>query len=216
VDAIDPKILKVTQKIGWILLRPILKFFTGYEPCLDYKQYDLKSPLIIASNHVSFLDPPILGTVLPINCPAYPAYFITKDKYVAAPILGGILKLFGAFRAWRGEGYEKSLAEPKKMLFNGCSVVFFPEGGLKKGLLGKPGTAVLALQTNKPILPVAICGLENFSWKSFFLRKHRVKVMIGKPFLLKEKLSELYSSENIEIGTQIIMQEIKKLFEQNS
>ncbi len=214
-DAIDPKILKITQKIGWIILRPFLKFFTGYGLSADCDVKNLKSPLIIASNHVSFLDPPILGTILPINCPAYPAYFITKDKYMDIPVLGRFLKMLGAFRACRGEGIEKSLAEPKKILLNGCSVVFFPEGGLKKGLIGKPGAAMLALQTNVPILPMAICGLENFSWPNFLLRNHRVKVMVGKPFLLKDKLAEFYASDNIELGTQIIMQEIKKLLEKN-
>lgn len=215
-EAIDPKILNISQKISWILIRPFLKFFTGYKACILCEVNEIKSPLIIASNHVSFLDPPILGTILPINCPAYPAYFITKDKYMSVPVLGSFLKFFGAFQAWRGEGHEKSLAEPKKILQSGCSVVFFPEGGIRKGLLGKPGTAVLALATNKPILPVAICGFENFSWPSFFLRKHRVKVMVGKPFLLKDKLTEFYAPDNIEVGTQIIMEEIKKLLEQNS
>lgn len=213
MDAIDPKILKVTQKIGWIILRPFLKFFIGYSLRADCDVKTLKSPMIIASNHVSFLDPPIIGTVLPINCPVYPAHFITKDRYITTPVLGGILKLFGAFRAWRGEGLEKSLTEPKKLLLNGCSVVFFPEGGLKKGLVGKPGATMLALQTNKPILPMAICGLENFSWPKFFLRKHRVKVIIGKPFLLKDKMAELFCAGNVEIGTQVIMEEIKKLLE---
>jgi len=214
MDKANPRVLKLSQKFGWLLLRPILKFFTGYKPYVLCEIDDIKSPLIIASNHVSFLDPPILGTVLPINCPAYPAYFITKDKYMAIPVLGGFLKLLGAFRAWRGEGLEKSLAVPKKILASGGSVVFFPEGGLKKGLAGKPGAAVLALGTNRPILPVAICGLGNFSWLKFFLRQHRVKVLIGKPFLLKDKLTEFYAPDNIEIGTQIIMQEIKKLVEQ--
>ncbi|OIO48180.1 MAG: hypothetical protein AUJ32_01110 [Parcubacteria group bacterium CG1_02_40_82] len=217
-NQINPTSLRIVQKIGWLILRPILKFFIRYRFRVNCDIEDLKRPLIIASNHLSYLDPPILGTVLPFGSPAYPIYFITKDSLITAPFWGGFLKLLGALRAWRGKGMEKSLAEPKQVLEQGCSLVIFPQGKRYpfeefKLEQGRPGVATLALGTGKPILPVAICGIQTFSWKNFFLRKYSVRVIIGKPFLLQEKLAQNYAEGNIEIGTQIIMREIQKLME---
>jgi len=210
--------LNITQKFGWLVLRPLLKFFIRYRCSTDCDLKDLTSPLIIVSNHISYLDPPIVGTVMPFGCPTYPVYFITKDKLMTAPFLGGFLKFFGAFRAWRGQGLEKSLKEPKEIIGRGCSLVFFPQGGKKPDFAleqGKPGAAALSLQTDTPILPVAICGLTPFSWKNLFLRQYRVRVKIGQPFSLKEKLTQHYIFEdNLEIATQIVMREIQKLLEQ--
>jgi 1-acyl-sn-glycerol-3-phosphate acyltransferase len=124
-------------------------------------------------------------------------------------------------RARKHEGLEKSLAEPKQILQSGYSLVFFPQGKRYPYFefrleQGGPGAAVLAIQTQKPILPMAICGIPAFSWKNFFLRKYRVKVIVGQPFSLQEKLAQNYAEGNIEIGSQIIMREIQKLLEQNS
>lgn len=205
--------INILQKIGWLILRPILKFFTDYKLEAESDIKNLTRPMIIVSNHVSFLDPSIIGTILPINSKVYPLYFITKDTVITTPLLGGFLKLFGAFRAFKGEGLEKSLEEPKRILQAGYSVSFFPQGrryGEFKVEQGRPGTAALALATNKPILPIAICGLNPFSWKNFFLRKYRVKVKIGQPFLLKEEITSAILTDLLR-PTQIIMEEIEKL-----
>lgn len=215
-DAIDPKILAVSQKIGWIFLRPFLKFFTRYSFSANCAISDLRKPLLIASNHQSYIDPPLIGTVLPFDCQAYPIYFITKDTIMTAPVLGGFFKLFGAFRARRGEGLQNSLTQPMTILNRGYSVVFFPEGKRHQIFApenGRTGAATLALKTDVQILPVAICGLAPFSWKNFFLRRYRVKINVGRPFLLVDKLAELFCEGNIEVGTQVIMREIEKLMD---
>jgi 1-acyl-sn-glycerol-3-phosphate acyltransferase len=213
---ISPAGLSIAQKIGWLALRPILKLFTGCRLITRCDISDLKRPLLVVANHQTFLDPPLIGTVLPFNCPVYPIYFITKDSIMAAPFVGGFLKLCGAFAARRGEGLEKAIEEPRQILKSGYSVVFFPQGKRYpefKIEQGRPGASLLALETNVNILPVAILGLADFSWKKFFLRRHKVKIIVGQPFALKEKLDQFYASGSIEIGVRIIMQEIKKLME---
>ncbi|MDD5590150.1 MAG: lysophospholipid acyltransferase family protein [Candidatus Portnoybacteria bacterium] len=208
------KILNIVQKIGWIILRPFFLFFAHFKYETEIDLNSLKRPIIIVANHETFIDTLLIGDALPFSCPIFPIYFIAADEYIKTPGLGSLMKLFGAFPACKGQGMEKSLEMPKKVLASGCSVFFFPQGRRCANFeleQGKPGAAILALQTNKIILPVAICGLSNFSWKGFFLRRHRVRIRIGKPFLLKDKLDEIYCPGNFEVGTQIIMEEIKKL-----
>lgn len=214
-DVISSKIIKFSQKIGWITLRPILKFFIRYRLEIKASPGKFYRPLIVVSNHTSYLDPSIIGTILPFNSQVYPIYFITKDTVATVSLLGGFLKLLGAFRAWKGEGLQKALEEPKKILQNGYSVVFFPQGHRSPEFhadQGRPGAAALALETNKPILPIGISGLTNFSWKNFFLRKYHVKVKVGQPFSLKEKLGS-QTPPDLHQPTEIIMREIERLLE---
>lgn len=207
-------ILNIAQKISRSALRPIFKFFTRFEYETEMDLALLKKPLIVAANHQTYLDPFFISAALPLSCPLFPVYFITADEYMKVPGLNLLLKILGCFPACKGQGIEKSLEKPKKILSSGFSVFFFPQGRRCDTFeleQGRPGITQLALETGKMILPVAICGLSNFSWRGFFLRRHRIKIKIGKPFQLKEKLNELYCPGNLETGTQIVMKEVKNL-----
>ncbi len=208
---------RLTRYPIWSIIRLIFKFFLRYrlESRTDLSQ--IKSPLIVVSNHTSYLDPPILGSILPAGFGAYPFYFMTADRFLTARFLGGFLKSIGAFRARKKEGLEKSLIEPKKILREGRSVVCFPQGRIYPEFKiedGRQGTAMLAIESGVPVLPLAILGISQPSWKNFFLRKYRVKVVVGQPFLLKEKLAQVQiSPSRVPDGAKIIMLEIRKLME---
>lgn len=206
------KRIKLLQKIGWLVLRPILVFFTDYKLCAHCDIKQLRAPFIIVSNHVSYLDPPIIGSILPFNSGVYPVYFLGRDKMLSVPVLGGFLKLLGAFRARKGEGIERSLLEPKRILRQGSSVVLFPQGHRFpefRAEQGRRGVAFLALASGKPILPMAICGVKHFSWKKFFLRQYRVRVIVGRPFYINEKFSGLKPEADQVVD--VIMREIGEL-----
>lgn len=195
-------------------MRPFFLFFTRFSYETEADLSALRSPIIIVSNHVTFIDPFLIGSVLPKKCAILPIYFIAADEYMKIPGLGLFLKLFGAFPACKGQGIERSLERPRQILASAFSLFFFPQGKRCATFQieqGRQGVSILALDANKMILPVAINGLSNFSWKGFFLRQHCVKIKFGKPFYLKDKLRELYCPGNCEVGTQVIMGEIKKL-----
>ena len=98
--------------------------------------------------------------------------------------------------------FENSLSNLLKTLHDGQVVGIHPEGGIrhKAGIFQiKRGTAYLVQKTGAPILPVAICGVEYFSPKSFLFGKRCVTVIFGKPFLVdpNKSLEEITD----EIGT---------------
>ncbi len=209
--------VKILQKISWLFMRPAFKLFIGLKIDCRCDVNKLKRPLIIVSNHSSYLDPPLLGVVLPFNSDVLPVYFMTRDKILDRPFWGSFLSAIGAFRAHKGEGVEKALVVPKQILAAGRSVTIFPQGHFFqdfKAEQGRVGAAVLALETNVPILPVGISGLKNVSWLKLFSFRHHAKVLVGQPFLLKDKIPPALQTD-IDLATKVIMGEIGKLLAQN-
>lgn len=191
--------------LAWLLLRLFLKIFTGYR--VKFKApLPKKGPLLIVANHLSFLDPLLVGTSFPFFSKIHPIYFITQDVLMEKPILGLLLKALGGFPAKKGQGLEVSLATPKKLLEQGKTVVFFPQGRRQQIFdvnQGRVGSAVLALDTKTPILPLAIIDSAPGSIKKFILRKRKIKVVVGQAFTLKQ--------ENLPEATKEIMQKIGQL-----
>lgn len=197
-----------------MLLWLFLKFFTHYQVHCQGNA-PVKKPLIIAANHSSFLDPPIVGVTLTIFFRTYPVYFMTKASLMKKPLLGLLLRALGCFPA------GVSLKKPMEILFEGEMLGVFPQGTRRKKFAldqGKAGTAALALWAKTQILPVAIFDSAPGSIMKFLLRQRRIRVRVGQPFSLEERLGckKSYSRDDFREGTKIIMAEIKKLLEQET
>jgi 1-acyl-sn-glycerol-3-phosphate acyltransferase len=137
-----------------------------------------EGPVIIASNHRSFLDPFILGTIA-----RRPIYYVAKEELFRNRFLGWLLNALGAFPVSRGTGDEEMVTTAKAILARGDAVLIFPEGTrVRPGPLGRPkrGVGRLALETGAPVVPVAIIGTEAVrnGWR---FRPHKVRVRIGRP-----------------------------------
>ncbi len=145
----------------------------------------LEGPLILASNHVNNADAPAISLAIP----RYPM-FMAKREMITWPILGPAFRIFGAFPVRRGAADLSAIRAASEVVNDGKMLVMFPEGtrsrtgGLTKG---HPGTALIALRTGAPILPVAVTGTDTIVWPWLFIKplsvKH-VKVTIGEPFHL--------------------------------
>ena len=145
----------------------------------------LDGPLILVSNHLNNADPPALALAVP-RLPTYMA----KREMIGWPVLGLAFRLFGAFPVRRGETDVAAIRMASEVVARGDMLVMFPEGtrsrtgGLTKG---HRGTALSALRTGAPILPVAVTGSEAIRWPWLFLKPlsiRRIKVTIGEPFHL--------------------------------
>ncbi len=163
--------------------------------------------LIVASNHLSNGDPPVLTTAMPRH-----VAWMTKAEWFETPVIGRLLRLGGMIPVRRFEADLKALRRAQHVLRDGGVLAMFPEGtrGGDKGLrAGEPGTALIALRTGSPIVPIAIWGTEHVKLPRDIFRRTRVHVRFGKPFTL-EALGRV-TRDDVARGTETIMREIAAL-----
>ncbi|MDD2732250.1 MAG: lysophospholipid acyltransferase family protein [Candidatus Pacebacteria bacterium] len=166
-------------------IRASFSFFTHMKISSKENLSELRGPLIIASNHLSFLDSFIIASAFPFGPKIYPIRYACWFRYFYFPVLTPFLWLLGTFPVRKGIGLEKSLKVAVNILKKGGVVGIFPEG--KRAKIGhKPkgrrGAAYLAFTTKTRILPVKIEEKSHISLINFFTRKYKIRVRFGKVF----------------------------------
>jgi 1-acyl-sn-glycerol-3-phosphate acyltransferase len=123
--------------------------------------------VILASNHISYLDPLALGYVATKR--KRRVRFLAKDELFRKAPLGPILRGARQIPVSRGTaGAAGSLVEAERALDQGECVTVFPEGTISLDLepmAGKTGTARLAAATGAPVVPVGLWGLHRVMFK---------------------------------------------------
>ncbi|HEX5223911.1 MAG TPA: lysophospholipid acyltransferase family protein [Solirubrobacteraceae bacterium] len=135
-------------------------------------------PLLLASNHRSFLDPFLIGTMV-----RRPVYYMAKRELFEKRWQAWLLNALGAFPVDRGAGDGDAMATARAILERGDCVVIFPEGTrIRSGGLADPrrGIGRLALETGAPVAPIAVLGSENVR-KGWRIRPRKVRVRAGRP-----------------------------------
>ncbi len=183
---------------------------------MENAKHERGGPLIIIANHKSFLDPLIIGLCFPFFSKVYPVRFIAKDTFFKNPIGWIFYRSLGAFPACKGQGLAASLKIPSRILREGGSVMFFPEGiRVREEFLGRPkiGAAELASQFPEvPIIPIAISNTHKVGHLGLLYKRSRLRVNIGEPFEYKDKAFQLPA----ETGIKILMGEIERSYKENT
>ncbi len=137
-------------------------------------------PLLLASNHRSFLDPFLIGTLV-----RRPVYYMAKRELFEKRWQAWILNALGAFPVDRGAGDRGAMDTARRILERGDCVVVFPEGTRRRrGPLGDPrrGVGRLALETGAPVAPVAVAGSDQVR-RGWRIRPRKVRLRVGRPLL---------------------------------
>jgi 1-acyl-sn-glycerol-3-phosphate acyltransferase len=137
-----------------------------------------RGPVILASNHRSFLDPFIIGLTA-----RRPVYYVAKEEIFRNRLIAWFLNSLGAFPVRRGQADADMIETAKAILRRGDPVLIFPEGTrIRPGALGKPkrGVGRLALETGAPVVPVAVIGTEAVR-RGWRIRPHKIRVRVGSP-----------------------------------
>jgi 1-acyl-sn-glycerol-3-phosphate acyltransferase len=198
----------VIRPLFWVLFRPHV---TGRE------NVPLTGPVILASNHLSFID----SIAIPILAPRRVGY-LAKAEYFTGSGLGGWLSraLFTALGALPVErethrAAQAALDTALSVLNRGGAFGIYPEGTRSRdGRLarGKTGVAWLALTADCPVVPVAVAGTDRVQpigarWP----RPRRISVTYGQPLTFPEQRGQAGKGKARREVTDRIMEGIAEL-----
>ena len=141
-------------------------------------------PLLVASNHLSNLDPAIVAAALP-----RPPVFLAKKELFKYRLGSMLMRGYGAFPVDRQRADLKALNwMTRQLLSEHKAAIVFPEGTRSKsgGLLrGQPGLAHIAMSTGVPVIPVALRGSEPLQNVLKVVKPTAtLRLKIGKPFVV--------------------------------
>ena len=160
--------------INWLMKKLTRTTFLGVE------NIPLEGGVLIACNHMSRIDIPVL--FLTPNRPEMTALVTTK--YLKHPLLRWFIVTAEGIWLDRDTADFSAFRQAVEALQKGKALGIAPEGTRSQTaqlLEGKPGTALLALRTGVPIIPVAISGTEDSVEKLRHLKRPVLTAEYGKP-----------------------------------
>ena len=164
----------------YYLTRGVLRviFRTGFELEVRGQEHvPTRGGCIVASNHVSYLDPPVLGAACPRRL-----VFMARTTLFKPPLLGAFMRGVHVIPLKRGEGDVEAMREAVTRIHAGDAVAIFPEGTRQlSGTLGtaKRGVGLLAAAARVPIVPALLTGTCEALPPVGPQRLHRAKIRVA-------------------------------------
>lgn len=187
------------------LLRFLFKLFFGFEVRGAEKVPDDEGA-IVASNHASYLDPPLIGLALKRQ-----AVFMAKESLFNIPLLGCFVGYF-SFPVRRGKPQPSTIKEAVGRLRKGELIVIFPEGGISMdGDVGQArrGVGMIAAISRSKVVPAFIEGSARaLPLSTWFIRPAKVRIIFGDPMEIMKGETEKDFQQRV---SQCIMAEIRAL-----
>jgi len=175
-------------RCGWSFFRAA---FTCYFRWHAYnpERVPLTGPVILAPNHASYLDPPLVGSGVHRQIS-----FLARDNIFHVPILAAILRSWEVVPVDRDGGTGRGLKQILQRLDEGGAVILFPEGTRSRhGELNpaRSGIGLTVIKSGAPVVPVRVFGTHDaFGPHHRIPRPRRVAVKYGKPLNLEALRAE--------------------------
>jgi 1-acyl-sn-glycerol-3-phosphate acyltransferase len=164
----------ITWAIGRMTIQPTVKVLARVK-VYGKENVPVAGGCVLACNHFSWIDPPILGLASPRN-----VYFMAKVEAHRVPGLGALIRSFGTFPVRRGESDREAVRTMRRIVEEGKALGLFAEGTRQRsGVPGEiqPGAAMVAIQEGVPVIPAAIHGSQTWRLGNF----HPVSLAWGSP-----------------------------------
>jgi 1-acyl-sn-glycerol-3-phosphate acyltransferase len=162
-------------------------------------------PLIIVTNHVSFLEVPLVF----IHLRPRPLTGFAKAETWDNPLLGWIFNVWRAIPLKREEADMAAMRSALEVLREGRILALAPEGtrsGHGRLQQAKAGVALLALRSRAPLLPIVHIGGENFKRNIKRLWRTDFRVVVGNPFCIETGDRKVTAEVRQQITDEIMFQ----------
>lgn len=199
-------------RIGWSFFRGVFATYFHWK-VFNAERVPLDGPVILASNHASYIDPPLVGAGVrrQIN-------FLARDSIFHVPVLAAILRSWEVVPVDRDGGTGRGLKMILNRLEKGGAIILFPEGTRSRhGELNpaRSGIGLTVIKSNAPVVPARVFGThEAFGPHMVLPRPRQLMVKYGRPLLFealraeaatcsKQRVKEIYQQVADEIMVEI-------------
>lgn len=168
-------------------LRPAFAGVINRRWKVEYRNVDrvpATGPIVMVSNHIGFLDGPMMAIVGP-----RPVHALTKRELFAGP-LGAFLRGAGQIPVSRFEVDPGAIKVAVRVLRDGGVAGVFPEGTRGDGemVTAARGAAYLAMTTGATVVPMSFLGTRLAgSASSFPPAGSRIVVSYGSPLAVEQQ-----------------------------
>jgi 1-acyl-sn-glycerol-3-phosphate acyltransferase len=174
-----------------------LAFRVGYTLCFRWRAFNpervpASGPAILASNHASFIDPPLVGLALRRD-----VNFLARKTLFRYPGVGSLLRSWNSVPVDRDGSGAAGLKAIMERLEAGGAIVLFPEGtrtadgNLQKA---RSGVGLTVIKSTAPVIPIRVFGtFEAYGRNMRIPRPHRIAVKYGLPMDFKAAREEAKS-----------------------
>lgn len=182
----------------WFVVKLLLRVFLllGFKTrVFGQTNVPMQGGLVLASNHQSFLDPPLLMCPLDRR-----GTFMARDSLFRSRLFGALIRGLNTFPVKRGGADTAAVREAVRRLKEGWCLVLFPEGTrTRDGEIGplRPGVLSIADRAGVPIVPAVIEGAFQAWPRNGGIRRHPISVWYGRPISVeaRKKLGRLELAE---------------------
>lgn len=211
--------MNVTYFFGWCFFRLMYKVYFRWR-VYNPERVPLKGSVILAANHASFLDPPLVGSGLhrQIN-------YLARASLFRYPGVGWLFRNWNAVPVERDGGGAAGLKAILERLLAGGAIILFPEGTrTRDGKLqpARSGIGLTVIKSDAVVIPVRTFGtFECYSRTIHFHLPKQLTVKYGEPMKFeklraeaktcdKARLKQIYQEVADEIMAAIARLEPKK------
>jgi len=174
--------------LGWCFFRTVFKLYFRWR-VFNPERVPLEGPVILASNHASFLDPPLVGAGVKrgIN-------YLARENLFRFPVMGWVLRNWQVVPVDREGGGARGLKAILDRLLDGGAIILFPEGTrTRDGKLqpARSGIGLTVIKSDAPLVPVRVFGtFEAYGRQMRLPRPRRVAVKYGQPMRFEQLRAE--------------------------
>ncbi len=164
-------------RVSWEFLRLVERLLFGFR-IYGAEKVPRTGGVIIASNHISYNDPPVVGSAVPREL-----HFLAKEELFRNPVFGALIRYYNAMPVRRATGDIAALKKAVRVLKEGKAMIMFPEGTRSlsgRFLKPKPGMGMIASRANAAVVPTYVSGTNDL--RAALMRKRPLVVRFGEPF----------------------------------
>src|ERR1051325_420610 len=180
--------MNFVYRLGWLAYRAAYSTYFHWR-VFNPERVPLTGPVILASNHASYLDPPLVGSGIhrAIN-------YLARDTLFRYPGMGWLLRHWQSVPVDRDGGGAAGLKTILARLLAGGAIILFPEGTRSRdGKLqpARSGIGLTVIKSTAAVVPVRVFGTyEAYGRHIKIPRPHGVAVKYGRPMYFEKLRAE--------------------------